>query len=369
MGAGSLASGALTGTAGRAAAPATGSGSHAGHAARPGRLRAARLAWVLAAAGCVVLAALAGIMLGSNLLSPAEVLRALTGDRTTAAGQVVYGLRLPRTLAGLVVGLALGAATAIMQSLTRNPLAEPGILGINAGASVAVVLSASLTGAMGATSNMVAAFVGAAAASAGVYFLGIAGRRNSSPVRLALAGVAISAALTAITQTIILGDQAVFNEFRFWVVGNLEGRAYADLLIPACVIVLGLLAAVAVVPGLSALALGEEAAIGLGVRVGLIRTCALIAVTLLAAAATAIAGPLTFVGLAVTVIARRVMRDSLGWTLVLAALLGAAWMLAADVLARIIVAPAEIQVGIVASLAGAPFFIWIVRRTKGLNRS
>ncbi|MCQ9367678.1 iron ABC transporter permease [Brevibacterium sp. 91QC2O2] len=327
-----------------------------------------RAVYVIIALAVIFVAVILGIMLGSNMMNPIQVVKALFSSAADGS-EVIRGLRLPRSVAALVVGLALGAATCIMQALTRNPLAEPGILGINAGASVAVVLSAAITGIMTPGVNMIASFVGAGLAAAGVYLLGIAGGHRASPVRLALAGVAISAALTAITQTIISGNQAVFNEFRYWVAGNLEGKAYADLWIPLIVIVVGLAVSFAVIPGLNALALGDEAAIGLGVKVGTIRTVSLIAVTLLSAAATAIAGPLTFVGLAVTIIARKLMKDSLGWSLGLAALLGAAWLLLSDVLARVIVAPAEIQVGIIASLAGAPFFILIVRKSKGLDRS
>jgi ABC-type fe3+-siderophore transport system, permease component len=262
------------------------------------------------------------------------------------------------------VGAALGLAGALMQCLTRNPLADPGILGVNSGAALAVVLSVALFGLSGVNTYMWAAFIGAGAAAVAVYLLGATGRAGANPVRLALAGVAVSAALGALTQTVILADQDAFNEFRYWVAGSLEGRGVDIAMATTPLIALGAALGLVLSPSLNALALGEEAAKGLGVRVEATRTLTALAVTLLAGAATAAAGPISFVGLAVPVAARAVLGPDQRWVALASLLLGPVWVLGADVLARVIIAPQELQVGVVAALAGAPCFIAMVRTKK-----
>ncbi|GAA3945768.1 FecCD family ABC transporter permease [Pseudoclavibacter caeni] len=271
---------------------------------------------------------------------------------------------MPRTAMGLVVGMALGVAGALMQSLTRNPLADPGILGVNAGASFAVVLAVALTGVSGISFYLWFAFAGAAVAATAVYALGAAGHTQATAVRLALAGVAISAALQALTDAVILSDQAAYNEFRFWVAGSFEGRGWDILLVVAPFIAVGLALALLLAPALNALALGDETGRALGVRVARARTLTMVAVTLLAGAATAAVGPIGFVGLAVPFLSRWLVGTDQRWVTVFSALLGPVWLLVADVLARVLVRPDEVQVGIVASLIGAPIFILIVRRRQ-----
>jgi iron complex transport system permease protein len=241
---------------------------------------------------------------------------------------------------GLTVGSALGVAGALMQSLTRNPLADPGILGVNAGASLAVV------------------------ASVAVYVLGSSGRQSATPARLALAGVAISAALQSFTEAVVLGDQTVFNEFRFWVSGSLEGRSYDILFAVLPFIAAGIVLAATLAPSLNALALGAEKGRSLGVNVKRTQFLTMLAVTLLCGSATAAAGPISFVGLAVPFLARGLVGGDQRRVTAMSVLLGAAWMLFADVVARTIVRPEEVQVGIVAALLGAPFFVALVRRKK-----
>lgn len=277
---------------------------------------------------------------------------------------VLHELRVPRTVVGLVVGAALGLAGSLMQSLTRNPLADPGVLGVNAGAGLAVVLAVALVGVAGVWFYLWFAFAGAAVASVAVYALGAAGRQSATPVRLALAGVAITAALSALTQTVILADQKAFNEFRYWVAGSLEGRGWTVLATAGPFVVVGAVLALALGPALNALALGDETGRALGVRVARTRTLTMVAITLLCGAATAAAGPISFVGLAVPFVARALVGSDQRWAGILCLVLGPAWLLAADVLARVVVAPEEIQVGILAALAGAPFFVALVRRPK-----
>lgn len=304
------------------------------------------------------------LAIGSNQIPLTQVWSVLLHQDQSEAATVVWKLRIPRTMVGLAAGAALALGGSLMQALTRNPLADPGILGVNAGAGFAVVLSVSLVGVSGIWFYMWFAFLGAALASIAVYALGISGGKSATPVRLALAGVAISAALNALTQTTILGNQEAFNEFRYWVAGSLEGRGYSIFQATVPFMLAGLVMALLLSPALNALALGDETGKALGVQVARTRTLTMIAITLLCGAATAAAGPLTFVGLAVPFVARALLGPDQRYVAGLCLLLGPVWLLASDILARVVVAPQEIQVGIVASLFGAPFFVAMVRKGK-----
>ncbi|MDR1088175.1 MAG: iron chelate uptake ABC transporter family permease subunit [Coriobacteriales bacterium] len=328
--------------------------------------RSTRTRWLalIGTCGLLFLALLLSLSFGSKDIALDTTWALLLAPDGSTESTVLHELRLPRTLMGLVVGAALGVAGALMQSLTRNPLADPGILGINAGASLAVVLSVALIGMSSIFFYLWFAFVGAAVASLAVYLLGAAGKQSATPTRLALAGVAISAALSALTEAVVLSNQAVFNEFRLWVSGSLEGRSFDIILTVAPFIVLGLLLALALAPSLNALALGVEKGRSLGVRVRRTQVLTMVAVTLLCGSATAAIGPVAFVGLAVPFLARGLVGSDQRWVLALSVLLGATWLLGADVIARTIVRPEEVQVGIVAALIGAPFFVALVRRRK-----
>lgn len=328
---------------------------------RPGSVRGAAIAATLALLGLAVLLSLS---LGSRDIPLSHTWALLLAPDGSPESIVLHQLRVPRTILGVVIGAALGVAGSLMQSLTRNPLADPGVLGINAGASVAVVLAVALTGITGIWFYLWFAFGGAALASAAVYALGSSHRQAATPVRLALAGVAISAALQALTTTIILGNQQAFNEFRFWVAGSLEGRLYPVLLAIVPFVVAGLVLAALLAPALNALALGVETGKALGVSVQRTRTLTLVAVVLLCGAATAAVGPISFVGLAVPFAARYIVGSDQRWVVIFSAVLGPVWLLSADVIARVIVRPEEVQVGIIAALLGAPVLIAIVRRRK-----
>lgn len=316
---------------------------------------------MLAAWIALVVAVVLALAIGSRAVAPARVIEVLLDPDHSPESSAVVGLRVPRAVSGLVAGAALGLAGALMQSLARNPLADPGILGVNAGAGLAVVAAVAITGTTSHPRTVILSFIGAAVAVVGVQLLAGHDGESASPVRLALAGVAVSAALSAITQAVILGNAAALDAFRFWVSGSLEGRGFDVVAMAAPAAVLGLVLAILVAPGLDVLSLGSDAAVGLGVRTGPVRVVALVAVALLCAAATAIAGPLSFVGLAVPYVARKLVGEDLRWTAALAVPLGAAWLLLADVLARIVVAPEEVPVGVIAALAGAPFFVVLVR--------
>lgn len=322
---------------------------------------------LLALAGFVVLlllVLLASLAVGSNPIPFGDVWRHLARPDGSLESLVIAEQRVPRSLLVIVVGAALGVAGALMQSLTRNPLADPGILGINAGASLAVVLVVAVLGVSSIWFYLWFAFAGAAMAVVLVYLLGATGSITATPVRLALAGVAITMAVSSIVQTVILSNQNAFNEFRLWAAGSAEGRGYPVLWAVLGFVVLGLLIAFALAPSLNALALGEDTGRALGVRVARTRALVMVAVTLLAGAATAAVGPVAFVGLGVPYLARALCGPDQRWVLPYSAVMAPALLLAADVLGRVIIAPQEVQVGIISAILGGPVFVSIARRRR-----
>jgi iron complex transport system permease protein len=304
---------------------------------------------------------LLSIAIGARSISLSTVVQLLFARDGSDAAYVVWELRIPRTLIGIAVGASLGVAGAVMQALTRNPLADPGLLGINAGASAAAALSVSVLGLTDLRAFVWFAFAGAAIAGTVLYM--IAGRGGASPVRLALAGTAVSAALTGLTQGMTLLDQQTLDQMRFWTVGSLQRADGATLARVAPFLVVGLVLALLLARPLNALALGDDAGKALGAHLGRTRLLSLLAVTLLAGAATAAVGPLVFVGLAVPHMVRAITGPDQRWMLPYCAVLAPTLLLAADVLGRVI-APEEIDVGVVTALLGAPVFIWLVRRNK-----
>jgi iron complex transport system permease protein len=310
------------------------------------------------------LCALASLSLGSLAVPFGEVVRAFTAYDGSDAHAVIRDLRVPRTELGLLVGAALGAAGALMQGTTRNPLAEPGILGINAGAAFAVVAAISWLGVTSVTADAAFALAGAAVAAVLVLALGGTGRGGPTPARLALAGAVLSAFLVSLTSAVLVFDAQTLDEFRFWIVGSIAGRDAGVTLSVLPLIAAGLLIALATGPALNALALGDEVARSLGQRVGRVRAAAGLGFALLAGGAVAAAGPVSFVGLAVAHVARGAVGSDYRWIVPYSMVLGAALLLAGDVLGRVIVRPAELEVGIVTALLGAPFFIWLVRRRR-----
>jgi ABC-type Fe3+-siderophore transport system permease subunit len=313
----------------------------------------------------VVVAALASIAVGTRSIGLGEVWRSLIdGDLSTDAAVIVRRLRVPRTALGLLVGLALGVAGALMQGHTRNPLGDPGLLGVTAGASLAVVLAIAWFG-IGTPSGYVwFAFAGALVGTVLVYVIGSAGRGGPTPVTLALAGAALSALLYALVRAVLVSDQQTLDSFRFWVVGALAGRGADVAWQVAPFIVIGLVLATANAPALNLLGLGEDVARGLGQRIWPARIVGLTAITLLCGAATAACGPIAFVGLVVPHAVRAVTGPDHRWLIPCSGLLGAALLLSADVLGRVVARPGELQVGIVLALVGAPFFIALVRRRR-----
>ena len=263
---------------------------------------------------------------------------------------------------GLLVGAALGLSGAVMQALTRNPLADPGLLGINAGASAAVVTAITFFGVTSLSGYVWFAFLGAAAVGALVWFLG--GSRGATPVRLALAGTAISAALYGYLQAVMIMDDAALDRMRFWTVGSLASATDDDRRAGAPFLAVGTLLALALARPLNAVAMGDDTARALGANLNRTRALSMAAATVLCGAATAACGPIVFVGLMVPHVVRSFTGPDLRWILPYAAVLSPVLLLGADVLGRIVARPAELQVGIVTALLGGPVFIFLVRRRR-----
>jgi iron complex transport system permease protein len=323
--------------------------------------RGAGLVLALAALGVAVLLSLS---VGTRSIPLSEVVDAIRSGGDSQNAAIVLDLRLPRTLLGLAVGVALGVGGALMQALTRNPLADPGLLGVNAGAAAAVVIAIALLGVTGALAYVWFAFLGAAIASVAVYLIGSAGRGGATPVRLALAGTALSAALIALVYGVVLTDQRLLQSYNQWSVGSVSGRGAEELRAVLPFIVGGLLVAFALARTLNALALGDDSARALGAHVGRTRIAGAAAITLLCGAATAGAGPIYFLGLTVPHMTRALVGPDQRWMLVYSAVLGPVLLLTADVLGRVIARPGEVQVGIVLAFVGAPVFIALVRRRR-----
>jgi iron complex transport system permease protein len=326
------------------------------------RLRRRRLTGLAVLLVLLVVCAALSVAVGTRPLGLGEVLTALTSPTGSDTDVVVRSLRVPRTLLGLLVGAALGAAGALAQGHTRNPLADPGLLGVSAGAALAVVLAIQVLGVGSPSGYLWFSFAGALAASVLVFGLGAVAGRAGDPLTLALAGAAVTASLGAVTSALVLLDRTTLDGFRFWVVGSVAGRG-TDVLLPvAPFLVVGLVLALAGAPALNVLGLGEDVARSLGLSVVRSRVLGVLTITLLTGAATAACGPLGFLGLVVPHVARAVTGPDHRWLVPFSALGGAVLLLAADVLGRVVVRPGELQVGVVLAVVGAPFFVALVRR-------
>lgn len=320
---------------------------------------------VLGLVASVAALGLVSVAVGSAALSPGQVWHALRGTGAPSAVATVRELRLPRTVLGLVVGAALGAAGALAQGHTRNPLADPGLLGIGAGAAFAVVCAITFAGVRTAAGYVWFGLLGAAVATLAVGL--VAGRGGSGVVPLALAGAAVTALLSTGTSLLVLDDRTTLDVYRRWVAGSLSGRDLGVVLDVAPFVVVGLVLAVLNAPGVDALALGGDVAVSLGHRVGWIRVTGLAAVVLLTGSAVAAAGPIGFLGLAAPHLARRLVGPGARALVPVSALVGIAVLLAADVAGRVLVRPAELQVGIVLALAGGPLFVAVARRRQAVS--
>ncbi|GHC81997.1 FecCD family ABC transporter permease [Streptomyces collinus] len=327
----------------------------------PPARRAVRAFGLLLAVAILVLVALASIAIGAKELSLGQVWHGLFEDSGTY-GDVVVAERLSRTVLGLLAGAALGLAGAVLQALTRNPLADPGLLGINAGASAAVVTAITYFGVTSLSGYVWFAFFGAAAVGALVWFLG--GSRGATPVRLALAGTAISAALYGYLQAVMIMDEAALGKMRFWTVGSLASATDSTITQVLPFLLTGTVLALALARPLNAMAMGDDTAKALGADLNRTRALSMLAATVLCGAATAACGPIVFVGLMVPHVVRSFTGPDLRWILPYAAILSPVLLLGADVIGRIVARPSELQVGIVTAILGGPVFILLVRRRR-----
>ncbi|WMY78103.1 iron ABC transporter permease [Citricoccus sp. I39-566] len=325
-----------------------------------------RLAWLGAGLGVLVLLCAASVAIGSRTVGVPAILEALGSLGEPAAGldQAAVVKRIPRTVLALAVGAALGVAGAVMQGVTRNPLADPGILGITMGASLAVVVGMAWFGLFAAHQMIWMAILGAAVTAVLVYAIASAGRSGASPLKLALAGAALTAVATSFITAVALPRGDISANIRSWQIGGVGGAAWDAIALVAPFLGAGLLLALVSARSLNSLGLGDDLAAGLGERVLLARGLAALSSVLLAGAATAVAGPIGFVGLVVPHACRLLAGPDHRWLLPYSAVAGAGLLLASDVLGRIIARPSEIDVGILTALIGAPFFIHIVRQRK-----
>ncbi|MDG4764128.1 iron chelate uptake ABC transporter family permease subunit [Solwaraspora sp. WMMD406] len=324
-----------------------------------------KLGGLLVAVLLLALTVFASLALGSRDIALPVVVEALL-DRDPAVNDhvVVWDLRLPRTVIGLLAGLALGLSGALMQGLTRNPIADPGLLGINAGASLAVVVAITWLG-IGTTAGYIwFAFGGAALAALLVYGVGSMGWGGATPVKLAIAGSALTAVLTSLITLVLLTNLQTLERYRFWQVGSLVGRDLSTARTVLLFVVLGTVVAFVSGRVLNALSLGDDVAHGLGQHVVRDRATILAAIVLLCGSATALAGPIVFVGLVVPHAARWITGPDYRWIIAYSAVFGAAGLVAADVVGRLIAPPGEVEAGLVAAFLGAPVLIALVRRSR-----
>lgn len=327
------------------------------------RSRRQRIGWTLALLVLLFMVLLLSVAVGSRAVSGAELLGALRGQVETL-GEAAVISRIPRTLLALIAGGALGLAGGVMQGLTRNPLADPGLLGVNSGAALAVVIGLAWFGMESVEEYVWSAIVGAAISAAGVYAIAGLGRGGATPLRLALAGAALTATLGSLTTAVVLPRGDIAGLVQSWLVGGVGGATFDQVIPVLPFLAVGAMTALLCARKLNLLALGDDTATGLGERVAWARGLSALAAILLCGATTAVCGPIGFVGLVVPHACRLLVGSDYRWLLPFSALGGAVLLTLADVVGRVVAQPSELDVGIVTAFVGAPVFIAIVRRRK-----
>ncbi|MFT0848045.1 iron ABC transporter permease [Actinomycetaceae bacterium L2_0104] len=339
---------------------------HRAPASRAGARR--HLVLVVIAVAAIAGAVILSLSFGSRPVTLSEIAEGLStwfrGEAPTELGPLAVQSRIPRTILALMGGAALALSGALMQAITRNPIADPGILGVNTGASLFVVCGIAFFGISSAYQYLGLALVGAIVSALFVYVVGSIGAGGATPIKLALAGAATTAALSSIVSAILLPRANAMNEFRFWQVGGVAGANWGTMSTVAPLLAVAAVVAFASGPALNALALGDDVATGLGIRVGRTRAIAALAGVVLCAAVTAAAGPIGFVGLMVPHVVRLVAGPDQRWLLPLSALGGAVLLTLADTIGRVIGYPGEVEAGIVTAFVGAPVLVLIARRTR-----
>lgn len=309
----------------------------------------------------LVLCLLWSITLGAADIAPRTVYDAIFSSDGSFQHLIIQTIRLPRVLSGIVVGAALAVAGALMQGLTRNPLADSGLLGINSGAALAVVLAVVLRGNPPLSEYAFFGFLGAGTAAVIVYALGSMGRGGATPLKLTLAGVIFTAFISAFTTAILIGDTETLDQIRFWTAGSFAGRDMALLSQTAPWILIGLVGAILISRQITTISLGDDVAKGLGQNTTLIRAIAAVFVVMLAGGSVAVAGPIGFVGLIIPHVVRFIVGVDYRWIVPYSAVMGALLVTVGDVGARVIIRPQELPVGVIMAVLGAPFFIWLAR--------
>ncbi|WP_125099306.1 FecCD family ABC transporter permease [Leucobacter chromiireducens] len=325
----------------------------------------ARATGLITAAVLLTAAVIASLAVGAKAIDPATVLAALASfDAENPLHLTVLELRFPRTVFAVLVGAALAVCGALIQAFTRNPLADPGILGVNAGASLAVTFAVGVLGLTAPGAYVPFALFGALALTVLVTLLGSLGPSGGTPAKLTLAGVALGAACTGLTTAIVLQHHSTLQVMRFWGVGSVGGRTLDQLAWAGPLILAGLALGFACARSLNALALGDELAGALGTRIAATRVLVVLAVTLLAGTSVAAAGPIAFVGIMVPHAVRWFTGPDQRWVLAYSVIVGPVFLLIADILGRIALPNGELRVGIVTGIIGAPVLVALVRRRR-----
>lgn len=324
-----------------------------------------RSAWLVAAVVVLFAACAASLAIGARGLPLSTIWEAITNFNPESGDHAVVIARIPRTVLGLLAGAALGLAGTAMQGVARNPLADPGILGLNAGAALAVVVSIYVFGVGSLTGYIWFAFIGAAAAAGVVYAIASRGRDGATPVKLALAGAALSAGLFSLMNVILVSSQDTLDRFRFWQVGSIGGRDWSVLLPALPFLAVGAVIVLASGRILNSLALGDDIARGLGQNVALSRGIIGLGIVLLCGSATALAGPIGFLGLVIPHAVRSLTGPDYRWVLPFSMISAPTLLIIADVIGRVVLLPGEVPAGIMTALVGAPVFVWLIRRGKG----
>lgn len=313
---------------------------------------------------CIITCVMLSLALGSRYIPFGEVIKSLFGMTKESFDASVVEARIPRTVFSIIAGGALGVSGALMQSITRNPIADPSILGVNTGASLFVVCGIAFFHISMPGQYIWLAFIGGGITSVFVYLIASIGNGGITPIKLALSGAATSMALSSLVSTVMLPKSHVMDEFRFWQVGSVGGTGWSDIKVVAPYLVVGFVISLCLIPSLNGMALGDEMAAGLGINTKLVRGLGALAGVMLCGATTALAGPIGFVGLMVPHLVRFVLGPDLKYIIPLSAIGGACLLTISDVIGRVLGNPGEIEVGIVTAILGAPCFILIARKAK-----
>ncbi|KHE66981.1 iron ABC transporter permease [Halobacillus sp. BBL2006] len=304
---------------------------------------------------------IASLSIGVYHINFSAVMGLLLNDDGSKAASIIHTIRLPRAVIGMLIGGCLAIAGAIMQSITNNPLASPQIFGVNAGASLMVVIGVVLLPDLAPNTLVYFAFFGAAVGGATVYYLASTGG-GMTPVKLALAGITIHLFLSSIIEGVVLFNETSTEDVLFWLAGGIDGRNWGDVKLMLPWAIVGVIASFALSKSLTLLSLGDDVARGLGQKIGLIRFVSSLLVVILAGASVAVAGPIGFIGLMIPNIVRKIIGSDYRFVIPISAVLGALLLTVSDVISRFIAFPAESPVGIVTALIGAPFFLYLARK-------